>query len=87
MNKAGPTLDNVLCLHMFTHTQGDTKRVNSRAGAASIAGLHRPLNSTVLPYSERREKELCATALAGVAAPRIREIEYGNTMGMPFQAA
>jgi hypothetical protein len=28
---------------------------------------------------------LCATALAGAAAPRTRKTEYGNTM--PFQAA
>jgi hypothetical protein len=58
-----------------------TELVNSRARA----GLHRPLNSTVLSYSKRREKELCATALAAAGAPRTRKTEYVNTM--PFQAS
>jgi hypothetical protein len=58
-----------------------TKRANSRMRT----GLHRPLYSTALPYSERRKQELCATALAGAAAPRTRKTKYGNTM--PFQAA
>jgi hypothetical protein len=56
-----------------------TKRVNSRA----IAGLHRVLKSTLLPDSERSEDGLCATALAGAAAPRARKTEYGNAMPFP----
>jgi hypothetical protein len=42
--------------------------LNSRARAGPIASLHRPLDSTVLPYAERRDKESCTTALAGAAA-------------------
>jgi hypothetical protein len=51
-----------------------SKRGNSRMRT----GLHRPLNSTALPHSERRKQELRATALAGGAAPRTRKTEYSN---------